>query len=116
MEGDGCEKNVTRALDFYKKACAGSIGESCLNLWSAYFYGHKGDVVKDGEKALEYASKACDLDMLQGCNNAAVMYRRGDGVQKDREREKHFVRKVAEIKKKLTEPGVTFGETHKSLD
>ncbi|UJR33296.1 hypothetical protein I4U23_020747 [Adineta vaga] len=66
MEGDGCEKNINRGLEYYKKACAGSIAESCLNLWSAYFKGHNGDVVKDGPTALDYASKACDLEMFQG--------------------------------------------------
>jgi TPR repeat protein len=116
MEGDGCVKNVNRALDYYKKACSGSTGESCLNLWSAYFHGHNGDVVKDGPTALDYASKACDLDMFQGCINAAIMCRRGDGVPKDSEREKYFTQKVAELKKKLNEPGVTFGETHKNLE
>lgn len=116
MEGDGCVKNVNRALDYYKKGCSGSVGESCLNLWSAYFNGHNGDVVKDGSKALDYASKACDLDMFQGCVNAAIMCRRGDGIPKDSEREKYFTQKATEIKKKMNEPGVQFGETHKNLD
>lgn len=116
MQGDGCEKNVKRGLECYEKGCAGSIGESCLSLWSAYFHGNKGDVSKDGAKALDYASKACDLEMLQGCVNAALMCRRGDGVPKDSEREKYFVQKVAELKKRMNEPGVTFGETHKNLD
>jgi TPR repeat protein len=116
MEGDGCVKNVNRALDYFKKACSGSISEACLTLWSAYFNGHHGDVVKDAPTALDYASKACDLGMFQGCANAAIMCRRGDGVPKDPEREKYFAQKANELKKSMTEPGVTFGETHKNLE
>jgi len=116
MQGDGCEKDVKRGLDYYKKACSGSIAESCLNLWSAYFKGQNGDVVKDGPAALEYASKACDLDLFQGCVNAAIMCRRGDGVPKDAEREKEFLEKANNLKKRINEPGVQFGETHKNLD
>ncbi len=116
MEGDGCPKNVNRGLDYYNKACSGSIGESCLSLWSAYFNGHNGDVVKDGPKALDYASKACDLEMFQGCVNAALMCRRGDGIPKDPKQEKYFIKKAGELKKRLNEPGVTFGETHQNLE
>lgn len=116
MEGDGCEKNPTKALDYYKKGCSGSIPESCLSLWSAYFNGHNGDVVKDGPKAFDYASKACELDMFQGCVNAALMCRRGEGIPKDPEREKYFKQKAIDIKKKMIEPGVQFGETHKNLE
>ena len=54
--------------------------------------------------------------MFQGCVNAAIMCRRGDGVPKDSQREKYFAQKAVEIKKRLSEPGVTFGETHKNLD
>lgn len=116
MEGSGCEKNVNRAIEYYKKACSGSVPESCLGLWSAYFNGHQGDIPQDRPKALEYASKACDLELLQGCVNASIMHRRGDGVPKDPEREKYFKQKAADIKKKYSEPGVVFGETHKNLD
>ncbi|CAF0898364.1 unnamed protein product [Adineta steineri] len=116
MQGDGCVKNVNRGLEYYKKACSASVGESCLNLWSAYFHGHNGDVVKDGPMALDYASKACDLEMFQGCVNAAIMCRRGDGVPKDAERESYFSKKAVDLKKRLDEPGVEFGETHKNLD
>ena len=116
MRGDGCEKNVSRGLEYYKKGCAGDIPESCLSLWSAYFKGHDGYVAKDGPTALDYASKACDLDMFQGCVNAALMCRRGDGVPKDPEREKAFLQKANELKKKMDEPGVQFGETHKNLE
>lgn len=116
MEGDGCTKNISKALDYFKKACAGSIGESCLSLWSAYFHGRHGDVVKDGPAALEYATKACDLDIFQGCVNASIMCRRGDGVPVDKERAKQLTNRAMEMKKRLSEPGVTFGETHKNLE
>lgn len=116
MQGDGCKKDVDKALDYYKKGCSGLIAESCLSLWSVYFNGRHDDVAKDRPTALEYASKACELDMFQGCVNAALMCRRGEGVPKDPEREKYFSQKAMEIKKRMTEPGVTFGETHKNLD
>ena len=116
MQGDGCPKNVPKGLEYHKKACAGEVGESCLSLWGAYFRGHDGDVVKDGPTALDYASKACDLDMLQGCVNASLMCRRGDGVPADAERAKYFVQRADDLKKRMSEPGVTFGETHKSLE
>ena len=116
MQGDGCQKNVARAVDSFKKACSGGIGESCLSLWSAYFHGHQGELMKDGPKALEYASKACDLEVFQGCVNASLMCRRADGVPLDVDRSKHFLQKANDIKKRLSEPGVQFGETHKNLD
>ncbi|CAF1599466.1 unnamed protein product [Rotaria magnacalcarata] len=116
MQGDGCEKNINRAIDYFKKACSGSVSESCLTLWSTYFNGHHGDIAQDRPKALEYASKACDLDLFQGCTNALIMHRRGDGVPKDPEREKYFKQKADDIKRKYSEPGVVFGETHQNLE
>ena len=116
LQGDGCQKNIPRALDYFKKSCDGGIGESCLSLWSAYFNGHQNELTKDGPKALEYASKACDLDIFQGCVNASLMCRQGDGVPVDVDRSKYFLQKASDLKKRLNEPGVTFGETHKNLD
>jgi uncharacterized protein len=116
MQGDGCVKDVTRGLDYFKKACAGSIGESCLSLWSAYFRGENGNVETNGSFALDYASKACDLNLLQGCVNAMIMCRRGDSVPKDLERAKHFFDRANELKRQMNDPGVQFGDTHKNLD
>ena len=87
-----------------------------MRLWSMYFKGDSDGINKDGPTALSYASKACELDLIQGCVNALIMCQRGDGVPKDIEQAKKFSQKVNELKKAMSDPGVVFGETHKNLD
>ena len=42
----------------------------------------------DYASALKFMKRTCDLGMASGCKNLAVMYRRGDGM--DRPDEKKF--------------------------
>lgn len=115
-QGDGCVKNFQKAIEYFKRGCAGSVGESCLSLWSTYFKGRDGEQAKDPAQALEFAGKACELESFQGCVNASLMCRRGDGVPIDHEKAKYFLEKANEIKRKMNDPGVVFGETHKNLE
>ena len=109
--------NVRDSLKYFEKACDGKHPAACLKLFSIYING-KGNVQKDGKKALEYAKLACDYGDLYGCFNASRMLRIGDGVPKDSLLSEEY-RKRAEKLIQQNEVGrgakvpIVFGEQHK---
>ncbi|MCQ2693452.1 SEL1-like repeat protein [Helicobacter pylori] len=59
------EKNLTKAYQFYSKACELEDGRGCDALGGLYY---NGDGVKrDSKKADQYISKACKLGDQEAC-------------------------------------------------
>lgn len=81
-----------------EKACEGANDESCYHLSGIYMEGYeKGNIVKDMKRSFEFAVKACNLDNMYACNNLSMMYRTGDGVEKNEELAKKFKTKAKEL-------------------
>lgn len=57
---------------------------------------HQGDyvVVKDMEKAFNYAYKACDLKNIYACANLSQMFARGEGTKQNDEKAEKY-KKIA---------------------
>ncbi len=65
QNGEGIEKNLTKAAYLYSKACDLKEGLGCFNLGALYYNG-KG-VEKDLTKAAYFYSKACKLGSQEAC-------------------------------------------------
>lgn len=74
-----------KALELYKKSCDMDMNpeaEGCHRYASMLIMGVKDLIERDPAKALPYAAKACEMGVAQGCVNASLIYKNGDGVQK----------------------------------
>jgi len=76
-----------KALDLFKKSCdmeRNPLAEGCHRYASMLLSGMKDlGIERDPAKALPYAAKACDLGNIQGCVNTSIIYKTGDGVEKN---------------------------------
>ena len=76
------EKRFVNAANLLEKGCELNDVPSC-QLLSTYFISGKEGVEKDMKKAFNFAKKACDGGHMYACANLSIMYRRGDGVDKN---------------------------------
>ena len=108
--GEG--KDYVKAGEFLKKGCAQGNAASCQEM-STYHLLPRPGFQKDMTKAFEYAKKACDLGHMYGCVNLSIMYKKGDGTEKNLELAKKMEKKAKSIHKKATDagPGIEFGLT-----
>lgn len=64
-DGQGVEKNLTKAAYLYSKACELKEGDGCGALGALYY---NGDGVKqDSKKAVALFEKACKLGYKKAC-------------------------------------------------
>ncbi|WP_437342425.1 tetratricopeptide repeat protein [Helicobacter pylori] len=64
-DGKGVEKNLTKAYQFYSKACELEDGRGCGALVVLYINGQ--GVEKNLTKAVQFYSKACKLGDQEAC-------------------------------------------------
>ena len=70
--GNGVEKDFSKAVQLFKKACDSGEMPSCSNL--GVMYTNDNGVEKDFSKAKQLFKKACDGGDMDGCRNLGVMY------------------------------------------
>ncbi|GAA9215455.1 hypothetical protein BTM374_02070 [Helicobacter pylori] len=63
--GEGVEKDLIKAAQFYSKACDLKYGGGCGALGMLYEYGQ--GVEKNLTKAAQFYSKACKLGLQKAC-------------------------------------------------
>lgn len=99
-------------MGLLEKACNKNNPDACFHLSSIYMSGNdKAEVVKNMQRSFEYAMKACDLKNIYACANISVMYKRGDGVQKNNELSDKYKAKALELQNELKEQKqITFQE------
>jgi TPR repeat protein len=108
--GKEVTQNRELGVKCLEKACDLKEPDACLQLFQLYF----NEGLNDPPKALEYSKRACNLGNFAGCVNAHLMYKRGDGVNKDEEKAKIYRQKGEEILELLKpQQGIVFGEGHK---
>ncbi|KAK0422841.1 hypothetical protein QR680_007819 [Steinernema hermaphroditum] len=125
---EGRKPNSELAEKYMKRACDLEDGEACwlLSTWymgpqTKFQMGKKGSKEMDKtnlgslernmEKALEYAIRACDLDVAQSCANAGRMFKIGDGVPHDPDRAKAYLDKAKDIMENIKRRDSTTGFT-----
>ena len=53
------------------------------------------------KKAFEFAEKACNLGSIYACVNVSIMYKRGDGVEKNQVESEKYKKKAVEMKEQM---------------
>lgn len=82
--GDGVPHDQAKALEYYNKACQMDSAYGCRRYGifiDPYFEEYK--VVKNQQGSAAAYKKGCDLNDAGACNNLAVNYRDGIGVEKN---------------------------------
>ena len=94
-----------QALELFKKACDNEKpeAEACNRYASMLLIGFKGAVDRSAAKALPYAAKACDLGIPEACVNTSVMYKKGDGVDKNERQAKIYATVAKDIIEQMQE-------------
>jgi len=95
--------NPKNGLELYKRGCEGGLAEACYRYGAAFITGMPNACEKDKDEAYKYNLKACELGSLAGCMNVTLMYRRGDGVEKNEEIAMQYSDVVKEMMKQLND-------------
>nr|WP_314904030.1 tetratricopeptide repeat protein [uncultured Campylobacter sp.] len=72
------DKEFTKAVARYKKACELGADKACVYLGLLYQNGQ--GAAQDHKKANELFAKACEKDVAEGCASLAYSYGKGLGV------------------------------------
>lgn len=67
LDGRGVERDVDAARKYLAKACEMESPEACFALGRAY-----DSIVGEAKESIPYYERACELGVIEGCNNAAV--------------------------------------------
>uniref|UniRef100_A0A1I7XYR4 Sel1 repeat family protein n=1 Tax=Steinernema glaseri TaxID=37863 RepID=A0A1I7XYR4_9BILA len=121
--------NSELAEKYMRRACDLEDAEACwlLSTWymgpqAKFQTGKKGakeekekselgSLERNMEKALEFAIRACDLDVPQSCANAGRILKIGDGVLKDPDQAKKYLDKAKDIMDNIKKRDSTTGFT-----
>ena len=93
-KGDGIEKNLTKAVEWYEKAAAQGDANAQCNLGYCYEVGL--GVEKNIYKAVEWYEKAVAQGHARAQNNLGVCYEFGKGVEKNIHKAVEWYKKAAE--------------------
>jgi len=73
-----------KGLELFRKSCDdGNFAEGCYRYAAEFIRGMEGICDRNMETAFKYSLKACNLGDYRGCANVAVMYQKGDGVERN---------------------------------
>ena len=81
LKGEGGDRNLTKALEYYENAANRSSPDALNGLGYMYFYGD--NVPKNETTALSYFRRAADLGNGDGSVNAGLMLRAGLGAERN---------------------------------
>ena len=92
VDEDGpLDKDVSKALTLFKKACNGDWASACHN--AGYMYQAGIGVEKDPHEAKWYYQKACREGYPNSCADLAIFYIQGTAVEKDNFKAVEFAEK-----------------------
>src|SRR6266498_2609460 len=91
--GEGVEKNLEKAFEWYQKAADNGDIEAQFHLANSYYFG-KG-TEKNLEKAFYWYQKAAENGDINAQINLALSYQYGEGIEKNLERAFYWYQKVA---------------------
>jgi len=104
------KKDFPQGLKYLEKGCEGNDKDSCYFASSLHFQFEKLIPV-NMKKAFELCYKACELGNVYACNNVSMMYKRGDGVEKNETLAAEFRKRAADMQDQHLEaqPEIKFG-------
>lgn len=93
VQGRGVERDLLKGVELYDRGCAGNWAVACQKNGSIYANGGYSDGTEIGssrlpggpdlDRSFSYHSKACSLDLADGCMSVAYMYEHGEHVAKN---------------------------------
>ncbi len=83
FDGTGCEKDMRRAFEYYKKASNHDNARACYRIGAFYEDGEDGVVEKNYSLAFEYYEKSASNDDPFGQMGLGRLFRYGKGVERD---------------------------------
>ncbi len=92
--GEGVEKDDSKAFFWYKKAAEQGVPEAQFNL--GFCYSHGKGVEKDAKQAVSWYKKAAEQGVPEAQFNLALCYSDGEGVEKDAKQAVSWYEKAAE--------------------
>ncbi|KAL1130440.1 hypothetical protein AAG570_011688 [Ranatra chinensis] len=98
-------KTYVKGIGQLQQSCeGGNHADACFHLSSIYI-GPKDNSSKtvphDMRKAFEYGVRSCQLGNMFACANVSLMYRQGDGVEKDQAKSESYRQRALELKREL---------------
>jgi len=105
------QKDYQQGLKFLEKGCEGNDKDSCYFASSLHFQFAEFLPVNK-KRAFELAYKACELGNVYACSNVSLMYKRGDGVEKNETLSNLFRKRATEMQDEFAnpQPELKFGE------
>eukprot|EP00924_Labyrinthula_sp_SR-Ha-C_P015817 maker-scaffold_4-snap-gene-10.53-mRNA-1 protein AED:0.00 eAED:0.00 QI:97/1/1/1/1/1/2/462/245 len=92
------KEQVLSSLNLLDRSCKGNDARACLKAASVLLQPKKEFLIeRDPSRAFGFASRGCDLQSANCCQLLAVMYKRGDGVEKDEEMFKYYKKMTEEL-------------------
>ena len=104
-------KDFVASKVFLEQGCGVNHVESCNHLGTFYLSGKPG-IPQDYKKALELMKKCCDVGHMYACANLSMMYKNGDGVERDMKMCEHYKKIAKELHSSATktERSIDFGK------
>lgn len=93
--GDGVPRSLTKAAEYFRKACDGGFAAACYNIAIMM---EQGELPRDAKQVLATYDKACDKGDARACSNAGFMYINGDGAPLDQEMGRALFEKSCTLK------------------
>ncbi len=88
-----CRKDNFKAVDIYKNLKM--VSSSCFNL--AIMYKNGNGVEKDDFRAVDFYTKACEMNHQKACYNLGVMYLEGDFLAINKTKAKEYFEKSCNL-------------------
>ncbi|XP_063547614.1 cytochrome c oxidase assembly factor 7 homolog [Cydia strobilella] len=111
------KRDVPKGFNYLKKSCDQNDDMACHYLCGMYISGVPKNVAEynphnpaknknieylikpDMKQAFEFAKKSCENGNMYGCANVSMMYKKGDGVEKNADESKRFFQIAQELQK-----------------
>ncbi len=82
-----------KSINLYKKYCAEGDAKACFDLGDKY-NGMRWGIDQNYTMMMKYYTKSCELEYSFACNELGAAYKRGNGVNKDKDMSKMYYDKA----------------------
>lgn len=99
LQASGRTRDVARGMQLMREACDAGSSRACFLLGHLRNVGAAADlkVPQDRDDAFHLLDKACAMGNPAACHNLSVMFFRGDGVPRDKDKFLHYSRRKIDI-------------------
>ncbi|EAY02717.1 hypothetical protein TVAG_440960 [Trichomonas vaginalis G3] len=91
--GIGCQKDVDKAIKYYKRAADGGEAKAMFNLGLIY---DKNKKYHNTEQAIKYYQEAADKGIKEAFFNLGMIYKDGEDIEKDITKAKEYLATAAD--------------------